>query len=279
MEKHPRIQEEVKLYLDQGDSFDATLFTNQKITDLNMEATPWLSHALREKKQREGIVKLFDRQGRMSELGTIYRQLKDNQLGNGAFPWVRGGRASYWTSLYIASLFVDIKELTGANLFDPELQQIITPLLNYLDDEFLDHYHRYFDRNPEHYLYGWTVLSYMKLRHSFPQDKVDGKLQKAMDEIYERGKGQWVKHNKTQQIYLGHIAHQRNDDELVNAIIKSMKEYAIDDARLGRYWKESWSYHWYSRPTFFQSQMIALFYKANVECGLVGTYEEMVATT
>mgnify|MGYP003334768926 CR=1 FL=1 len=70
-----------------------------------LEETPWLRQAKSESKARSNVAILFEDQRFANETLAAMRRLRETQFADGAWPWMPGGRASDYITLYITTGF------------------------------------------------------------------------------------------------------------------------------------------------------------------------------
>ena len=86
-------------------TLDSPLEKNQDLKGVMLEETPWLRQAKSESKARSNVAILFEDQRLANETLAAMRRLRETQFADGAWPWMPGGRASDYITLYITTGF------------------------------------------------------------------------------------------------------------------------------------------------------------------------------
>jgi uncharacterized protein YfaS (alpha-2-macroglobulin family) len=157
--------------------------------------------------------------------------------------------------------------LGALDVDDVALSDIISKGLKYMDDEMVFRYEKlkenvkkyggkmeddHLDDLSVHYLY---VKTFFKHVNPTPASK------EAREYYYDQAKKYWLKRDLYTQAMIGLIM-QRNEDNLVQNIVKSLRERSFSNDELGMYWNEGNGFYWYQLPIERHSLMIELFTEA-----------------
>ncbi|MBK8496204.1 MAG: hypothetical protein IPL50_15220 [Chitinophagaceae bacterium] len=99
------------------------------------------------------------------------------------------------------------------------------------------------------------------MRSFFPEYKIAAASQTAHNYFTGQAKKFWLSNSKYMQAMIALALHRSNDAATPKAIIRSLKENAINKEEMGMYWKE-WTtggYYWHQAPIESQAMMIEAF--------------------
>jgi len=242
----------------------SNLMKNQQLKQLMLEQTPWVFDAKSESQQRRNIALLFDLHRLASEGRKTLRKLADMQNADGSFPWFKGGPANRYITQHIILGMGRLMQVEGGRL---EVEEILEKALPYLDDEMsedLTNLIKYKADLTKQQL-SYTQVQYLYMR-SFFEDSIDIKNKKAFDYYMSQAKQYWLKMDRQSQAMIAMVLHRAKDKVTTQAILKSLKENAIDNPTLGMYWKENTrGYFWYQAPVETQSLLIEAFDEAGTD--------------
>jgi hypothetical protein len=240
----------------------SNLMKNQQLKQLMLEQTPWVFEAKSESQQRRNIALLFDLHRLASEGKKNLRKLADMQNADGSFPWFKGGPANRYITQHIILGVGRLSKVEGGSWkVEDEMDEIVGKALPYLDDELGEDYNNLIKYKADltKQQLSYTQVQYLYMR-SFFEDTIDTKNKKAFDYYMTQGKQYWLKMDRQSQAMIAIVLHRANHKATAQAILKSLKENAIDNPTLGMYWKENTrGYFWYQAPVETQSLLIEAF--------------------
>jgi uncharacterized protein YfaS (alpha-2-macroglobulin family) len=242
----------------------SNLMKNQQLKQLMLEQTPWVFEAKSESQQRRNIALLFDLHRLASEGRKTLRKLADMQNADGSFPWFKGGPANRYITQHIILGMGRLMQVEGGRL---EVEEILEKALPYLDDEMSEDYKNLIKYKADltKQQLSYTQVQYLYMR-SFFEDSIDIKNKKAFDYYMSQAKQYWLKMDRQSQAMIAIVLHRAKDKVTTQAILKSLKENAIDNPTLGMYWKENTrGYFWYQAPVETQSLLIEAFDEAGTD--------------
>ena len=236
---------------------------NPELKQTILNETPWVADALSEKEQRQRIAVLFDANQVASRQQEYYYNLKNAQLNNGAWPWFPGMYESRYITQYIAAGLGHLRHLGILTETDSDILNLTQNAIRYLDGEIVNDYNEYLEQDKTHPFkdeISSLQIQYLYLRSFYADYEMSQELRDAMFHYAKLGKEQWLKQPKYLQAQLALFFFRNHDEELAQKITNSIKEFALYNNEMGRYWKENIAgYFWYETPVEFQSQMIELF--------------------
>ncbi len=264
----PRIRQVFEQWQQAGaDALESPLAQNEELKAALLAETPWVLDALSENEQRRRIALLFDLHRMAAERDKALAQLRDNQNGDGSWPWFRGGPGSRYITQYIVEGFGHLRKL-GA--WDPDHDAGVWPMLEaafqFLDAALLDEY-RQLERRVEqgkarreddhlsplaaHYLYARTFFA-----DRWPERK---ELARVRDYYLDQARQWWHARTPYLQGMLALALHRTGDEATARTILQSLRERAIRHDEPGMYWKQPAGWWWYQHPIETQSLLIEAF--------------------
>jgi hypothetical protein len=242
----------------------SNLEKNQELKSVLLQETPWVLEAQNEAQQKKNIALLFDMVRMSAEQDKAFNKLKEMQSSNGGFVWFKGGMDDRYMTQYIATGIGHLRKLnalTGDNY--QTIKTIIDKAVPYLDKKIKEDYDdliKYKSKLSDNHI-SYIAIQYLYMRSFFPEYKVAAASQTAYNYYTEQAKKYWLSNSKYMQAMIALALHRSNDATTPKAIIKSLKENAINKEELGMYWKE-WTtggYYWHQAPIESQAMMIEAF--------------------
>ncbi|MCK0130572.1 MG2 domain-containing protein [Flavobacteriaceae bacterium F08102] len=274
---NPRIQ----AVFDQWASSDALLSNlekNEELKSLLIQETPWLRDAQSETAQKKQIALLFDLNKMKRELNVTVRKLSQMQFSNGGFPWFKGAKyPNRFITQYIASGFGHLNKLgIPASTED---QPMIEKAVRFLDGEIERDYAALLkevdrikksaktkaagEKAANVYMasnhLGRYQIQYLYMRSFYPALAIPKSTEAAVAYYTQQAYMFWQDYNLYTKGMIALVAH-RNNHVSAKAIVKSLKENAVENEELGMYWKENQGgWYWYESKIETQALMIEVF--------------------
>ena len=257
----------IKTVFEQWKNTDALVSNLQKNEDLKsllLEETPWLMQGKNETEQKKRIAMLFDMNKMASEQNASIRKLKQLQTSNGGWPWFKGMPDDRYITQYIVSGLGHLRKLDPAATDDPIVQQMITEAVRYMDARIVEDYKRHIEKGKNRNKIEPVAninIYYLYARSFFPEINMNKETTTAVNFYKEQAAEKWVDQNKYLQGMIALALNRMDKNSTVpEAILKSLKETAINSEELGIYWKSNNNgWYWYQAPIETQSLLIEAF--------------------
>jgi uncharacterized protein YfaS (alpha-2-macroglobulin family) len=242
----------------------SNLEKNQELKSALLQETPWVLDAQNENQQKKNIALLFDMVRMSAEQEKAFNKLKEMQSSNGGFVWFKGGQDDRYMTQYIITGIGHLRKLNalaGDNY--QTIKAIVDKAVPYLDKKIKEDYDdliKYKAKLKDNHL-SYIQIQYLYMRSFFPEYKVAAASQIAYNYYNGQAKKYWLSNSKYMQAMIALALHRSNDEATPKAIIKSLKENAINKEEMGMYWKE-WTtggYYWHQAPIESQAMMIEAF--------------------
>jgi uncharacterized protein YfaS (alpha-2-macroglobulin family) len=242
----------------------SNLEKNQELKSALLQETPWVLDAQNENQQKKNIALLFDMVKMSNEMDKAFNKLKEMQSSNGGFVWFKGGPDDRYITQYIITGIGHLRKLnalSGDNY--QKIKTVVDKAVVYLDKKIVADYDnliRYKTKLSNNNLSS-TQIQYLYMRSFFPEYKIADASTTAYN--YYKGQSQkyWLSNSKYMQAMIALALHRSKDEATPKAIIKSLKENAINKEEMGMYWKE-WTtggFYWHQAPIESQAMMIEAF--------------------
>ena len=245
----------------------SNLQKNEELKLALLQETPWVLEAQNESQQKRNIALLFDMVKMSNETDKAITQLKDMQSSNGGFVWFKGGPDDRYITQYIITGIGHLKKLNalsgnnGGQLKD--IMGIVNKALPYLDKKIKEEYDNLIKSKADLKKNNLsnTAIQYLYMRSFFTENNIALASQTANTYYSGLAKKYWLSNSKYMQAMIALALHRTKDEVTSKAIIKSLKENAINKEELGMYWKEftTGGYYWYQAPIESQAMMIEAF--------------------
>lgn len=247
----------------------SNLEKNQELKNVLLQETPWVMAAKNETEQKKHIALLFDLQRMQKEGKAALDQLAAKQAPNGAFPWFTGMWDDRFVTQYILAGLGHLQQLTGKE--DSRTSDIANKAMEYLDIQLDKDYHELIkqkaDLKGEHITD--TEIHYLYAR-SFFKRPVPAAFRKSFDYFYAQQQKYWLKQSRYAQGMIALSLFRNNDQVTPKAILKSLKENAMNSKEMGMYWKDmAAGYSWRNAPIETQALLIEAFQVAGNDAAAV----------
>lgn len=258
----PKIRRVFELWRNAPKTLDSPLLTNQDLKSLMIEETPWLRDANSETEARRNVGVLFDDNRLTSEMARAMKRLRELQLDTGAWPWFPGGRGSDYITLYIVTGTGRLQHL-GVKIDNRHALRA----LDWLDARIRKQYEdiKPKDRGDDHfssfiamYLYGRSFY--------LDQRPIAGKNQEAINYYLKQGAKYWMNNSSLMTRSQTALALLRFGDKTTpQAIVKSLRENALNTDELGMHWRMNGGYYWHEAPIETQAMIIEAFREVSAD--------------
>ncbi len=244
-------------------ALQSNLEKNQELKSLVLEETPWVLAAKTESEQKKNIALLFDLLKMSNELSSAIDKLTQLQSPNGGFVWFKGGPDDRYMTQYIVTGIGHLRK-SGAVKSGHEdiLNKIVAAAIPYLDQRVKEDYDELVKRKADLKAHSPSpvAMQYLYMRSFYPEYKIPAASQKAYSFFMERTKLNWTDQSKYLQGLTALAVHRSGDKNIPAAILKSLKETAINNEELGMYWKDARrGWWWYEAPIERQALLIEAF--------------------
>ncbi|WP_082216137.1 alpha-2-macroglobulin family protein [Dyadobacter psychrophilus] len=241
----------------------SNLQKNPELKSLLLEETPWVLAAKTETQQKKNIALLFDLLRMTNELSSAIEKLQQLQNPDGSFAWFKGGPDDRYMTQYIASGIGHLRKAKAIQKSQEEkLAAVIETSIPYLDARIMDDYNDLIRHkvNLKDYAPSALVIQYLYMRSFFSDKPIPAASQKAYAYFMARAKLTWTSQTKFMQGMTAIALHRSGDKITPNAILKSLKQTAINHEELGMYWKTNQrGWWWHEAPIERQALLIEAF--------------------
>lgn len=239
--------------------FQSPLERNEELKMILLEETPWVQQAENEETRMRRLALLLDLNNLRQQSASSLQRLKRMQLSSGAFPWFEGAGPSESITLHILAGFGHLKNLgiQGSGDLAVDYNLVVNRAITYLDAQMNE---RLASAADKRYTAGYNDLFYLYARSYFlDSNSIDAK---QVASILQRVDGSQFKGNLHSRAMLAIIYHRLGQPEKAKAIIRSLKEYAVQSADMGMYWKDNVSgWNWWESPIETQALLIEAFHE------------------
>lgn len=250
----------------------SALQKNRELKNILLNETPWVKTAQTEAAQKSKIAEWYTQDSTQLRLKAAITALKQMQMNNGGFNWFKGMRDSRFITQEIIAGIGHLKNLHAwPHIAHHDLQQIVNNAIPYLDDRMKEEYDNLMEsKTKSKYHITPTDIQYLYLRSFFPDIPLSKKLQTAFDYFYNKAAKEWTNKNVYNKAMLALTFYRNKDNETANAILKSLKETAIQDKLLGMYWKQPYRpIYWYQAPVSTQAICLEAFSTLNTDTSTI----------
>ncbi|WP_159456066.1 alpha-2-macroglobulin family protein [Chitinophaga eiseniae] len=237
----------------------SNLQKNEELKSLLLQQTPWVLEAKNEAQQKKNIALLFDLQRMQRERKSALDQLAAKQESDGSFAWFNGMWADRYITQYILAGIGHLQQLTSVK--DPVAANIANKAMQYLDRQLDKDYHQLIKNKAD---LKKQQISEIQVQYLYARSFFDNPVPKGMEASFNYYAGQqqqfWTKMGRYAQGMVALSQFKKGDKATPAAILKSLKENAINHPELGMYWKDVVAgYGWHQAPIETQALLIEAF--------------------
>lgn len=262
--QHPAIREMFEKWKKEG-GMQSPLAANEEIKNVLLTETPWLRDAKSEEEQQKNIALLFDLARMEQEQSATLATLEERQSESGGFSWFPGGPESWYITQYIVEGLGHLKSL---GVLKPQettsADYIAENAVGFIDQALINQY-KELEKAVEKGDVKWEDdhLSQVVIHYLYARSFYDYPLTDELEMITGYYLGQasqfWNKRGLYEQALLALSLNRRHKTQDADAIVRSLRERALNNPELGMYWKYDTGWFWYQLPIETHSAMIEVF--------------------
>ncbi|WP_124979503.1 alpha-2-macroglobulin family protein [Nonlabens xiamenensis] len=248
LNSHPKVKAVFDSWSASGQ--DASLLErNQELKSVVIAHTPWLRDAQSETEQQQRLATLFDLNRTAKAKRKTLAKLEALQLGNGGFPWFKGGRINEYITRHIAAGMGHLNRLDINDGHRPQTDRIYRNAIQAVDAEWKRRLQLYLKdhKNLEDYSFGVGYWHYQYAR-SFdsPSSREDKLLREAKNIAFAKAETNFSSASLYQQLLMAIVLHRENKTKLAAKIMEGLRQTAVSTKESGMYWKSNTnSWNWY----------------------------------
>ena len=238
-------------------ALDSSLEKNQDLKSVMIEETPWVRQAQAESQARKNVGILFDDNRLNDETARLLRKLGEMQHGDGMWPWFPGGHGNEYITLYITTGFGRLRHL-GVKIDTTPAVKALGALDGWIEKtyrEILQH-----GKKDDNHLSA-TIAFYLYGRSFFIGEKpIAPQHKEAVDYFLGQARKFWLKLDRQSQGHLAIALTRFGDKPSAQGIVKSIKEFSVENEEMGMFWRDTEaSWWWYRAPIETQALMVEAF--------------------
>jgi uncharacterized protein YfaS (alpha-2-macroglobulin family) len=273
---HPRIKQVFDSWAGSKDALVSNLDKNQELKALLLEETPWVLQSQDEGERKRRVALLFDLNRMSNELERALIKLQQSQVSSGGWTWFPGMPESRYITTHIASGMGHLDRLGVRRVReDSRTWDMVRKAVLFLDREIrkdYDNLKKYKVDLTKNNL-GYDQIQYLYARSYFKDIPVQDNNAEAVAYYFGQAKQYWLKNDRYAQGMIALVMQRGGEPTTAKAIIRSLKENALQSDEMGMYWKGSeWGLYWYQAPIETQALLIEAFSEVTEDAAAV---EEM----
>ena len=239
--QYPKVAAMIQAWLKQGGDKETLVSKLQKDEELKavlLEETPWVLDAKDETEQMQRLSLLFDLNNTRQQTDVATRKLTELQSSEGGWCWYKGLYPSRSMTQYILYGYAQLQKV-GQVQYPDNIKTMQMNALKYIDKQLLDNFNSLKKYNKD-----WeksTSVSTNQIEfayvRSFYRDIPINQETREAERFYTNiASKNWTKLNLYEQAILSIVLKRNGEKALADKIVKSIKEHAVNDKKLGMYW-------------------------------------------
>lgn len=241
------------------DAFLSNLEKNQELKNMLLDETPWIAAANDESEQKRRIALLFDLNKQENQSEKFLKKMFELQLSGGGFSWYKGMQESRYITQEILLNLARLEKMTKSNLLAAYSSQI-NKALNYLDLQIAKDFAELKKQNKNYQksnVINNLQLFYLHTRSEYRDVPIAASAKSAVEFYTAQSEKYWTDWTLFGKAMMATVAKRNGKTSVANAILKSLKENALQSDELGMYWaKNTGGWWWHERPIATQTAII-----------------------
>ena len=250
--QYPKVKAMVDAWQKQGGSAETLLSNlekNQELKNVLLEETPWVLEAKTESEQKQKLSLLFNLNRSTMLTQSAIEKLKELQDNSGGWTWFKGFRPNVSITQYILYGFHQLQQLEATS-FTNEVRAMQAKAISFIDTEAL-RWFKEWKKNNKDWKQAKSIstyqLEYLYVRSMYNQYPLNDEVKEMNDFYSSIIEKNWTDFNLYQRSLISILMQKQGKQEVVQAILKSYREHAINSEEMGMYWANN-------RASVFMSQ-------------------------
>lgn len=239
--QYPKVSTMMQAWLKQGGDKQTLVSKLQKDEELKavlLEETPWVLDAKNETEQMQRLSLLFDLNNTKQQTDAATRKLAELMNYDGGWSWYKGLYPSRSISQYILYGYAKLQQV-GQVEYPQEIKEMQMSALKFIDKQILNDFNNLKKNNKD-----WeksTSVSTNQIEfafvRSFYRDIPINQETREAERFYTNiASKNWTKLGMYERAILSMVLKRNGEKDLAGKIVKSIKEHAVNDKKLGMYW-------------------------------------------
>jgi uncharacterized protein YfaS (alpha-2-macroglobulin family) len=199
--------------------------------ELQENIIPWSTLNKNNTNQQRDLYRLFDTASSIGKINELLTHLEDMQLGSGAMPWFKGGKADDYITAYLVKSIgrFNVQGLKlGNDAQQKRLQTLLDKMIKYLDAQVY---------NKDHYAL-WSIVDARGYHlKAYPADSL---LRRMADSLLSRYDGLRSLMSEAEYIIMLKQWYPEGSPnaQVAQKRLESLRQQAVNDPKNGMRWKE-----------------------------------------
>lgn len=239
--QYPKVAAMIQVWTNQGGNEQTLVSKLQKDEELKtvlLEETPWVLDAKTETEQMQRLSLLFDLNNTKQLTDMATSKLADLQTNTGGWGWYKGFYPARSMTQYILYGYAKLQQV-GQVQYPEQIKVMQMDALKYIDKQILDDFNNLKKNNKD-----WEKTTYVSTNQlefafvrSYYRDIPINQETREAERFYTNvASKNWTKLSLYERAILSMVLKRNGDKDLAKKIVKSIKEHAVNDKRLGMYW-------------------------------------------
>ncbi len=239
--QYPKVAAMIQAWQKQGgdkQTLVSNLQKNEELKNVLLEETPWVLDAKNETEQMQRLSLLFDLNNTKQQTDAATRKLSELMANEGGWTWYKGLYPSRSITQYILYGYANLQKV-GQVEYPEQIKRMQMSALKYIDKQISEDF-----KNLKKYNKDWqkttsvstNQLEFAYVRSSYRDIPIDQEARAAERFYTDVATKNWTKLNLYERSILAVILKRNGDKLTADKIVKSLKEHAVNDKKLGMYW-------------------------------------------
>ncbi|NDV77416.1 alpha-2-macroglobulin [Dysgonomonas sp. 511] len=239
--QYPKVSAMIEAWKKQGGDKQTLMSNLQKDEELKnvlLEETPWVMDAKNETEQMQRLSLLFDLNNTKQQTDAATRKLSELMDNEGGWSWYKGMYPSRAISQYILYGYARLQQI-GQVQYPEEIKRMQMQALKYIDKQIRDDFSRLKENNKDWEKTTSVSVSQLEFAYvrSFYRDIPIDQETRAAERFYTNvASKNWTKLGMYERSILVPVLIRNGEKALAGKILKSVREHAVNDKKLGMYW-------------------------------------------
>ncbi len=254
---NPKIAEAINYWKAQPKEHSALTSSLEKNADLkigNLLASPWINEAERQTLRMNSLDQLFDKSTAETNRQLIIAKLKDLQLADGGFTWIKydNCKSSLSATTEVLQLMGELFNL-GYLTDDSDINSMVGKAVKYMDTQ----YNILFRDAQKHKLTFHNFYEYIYIHQQLSKYPIPDSNKNYAKRIISDIEKNWGKCSITDKAYQAIVLNREGKKNSARKISESIRQYGITTPNRGMYWDAIDTY-WYDEFGKLRNTLVIL---------------------
>lgn len=265
---YPQLDEVLEKWAAQTKDGSSTLETNATWKNIQLEQSPWVGVANKEKEQAKQLIQILNPNLQYNEALKWKDKLMEQRLVDGSFGWFKGGAFNHYTTCRVAI------SLGKANAFNvlPSINEWMVPTNQFLDNYLFNEYNRLLKETGndaaklKNYIPSEEIICHLYARSFYRNLPIEANIKPAYLYYSEQALKAIQQYSLMGQVMLASY-DLRFKGQAWKTTAAALLEKAKTQTSTGMYWNAGTGLRWQEMPVESHAAIMEFLYESGADNG------------